>query len=682
MCTKNELMKVEKYTNELIHESSPYLLEHAHNPVNWFAWGDKALEKAKKENKPLIISIGYAACHWCHVMEHESYSSEEVAQFMNEHFVAIKVDREERMDIDLVYMNAAMLINGRGGWPLNAFAMPDGRPFFADTYFKKDQWLELMDKVVQLYKGSHEELNNEANNLSAGIGTCEIEFASDDASEMDKNRIYHESFNRIIGNVDFAEGGFGGAPKFPMPVGLDFLLQYNYLNKNEYALKAVTLSLNKMAMGGIYDQLGGGFARYATDDLWKIPHFEKMLYDNAQLVSLYAHAYRATKNEIYADVITETLEFIKREMTNQEGGFYSSLNADSEGVEGKFYVWNTEEINEILGVDDAKLLSDYYNVTLNGNWESGINILHKKMYDSEFALKHNLSIDTLKAKLLSAKKTVLKARNRRVRPSTDDKILTSWNALMLTAYLNGYKALNKPEYIESALKSAKFLEKNMVLPNGGLMRNFKNGQASITAFLDDYALLIEAFIELYQVTFDIYWLNVAKTLASTTIEQFKDSESALFFFTSNQSETIVARKMEISDNVIPSSNSIMAKNLFKLGTFYYNTHYLQLSENMINSVINEIANGAVYYANWASLLGLMVSTKSEVTIMGSNALALNRELQNNYLPTSLFMGGMEENLPLLESQLVANDTLIYVCKNKMCALPASDIHTAIDLIIR
>lgn len=682
MCTKNELMKVEKYTNELIHESSPYLLEHAHNPVNWFAWGDKALEKAKKENKPLIISIGYAACHWCHVMEHESYSSEEVAQFMNEHFVAIKVDREERMDIDLVYMNAAMLINGRGGWPLNAFAMPDGRPFYAGTYFKKDQWLELMDKVVQLYKGSYEELNNEANNLSAGIGTCEIEFASDDASEMDKNRIYHESFNRIIGNVDFAEGGFGGAPKFPMPVGLDFLLQYNYLNKNEYALKAVTLSLNKMAMGGIYDQLGGGFARYATDDLWKIPHFEKMLYDNAQLVSLYAHAYRATKNEIYADVITETLEFIKREMTNQDGGFYSSLNADSEGVEGKFYVWNTEEINEILGVDDAKLLSDYYNVTLNGNWESGINILHKKMYDSEFALKHNLSVDTLKAKLLSAKKRVLKARNRRVRPSTDDKILTSWNALMLTAYLNGYKALNKPEYIESALKSAKFLEKNMVLPNGGLMRNFKNGQASIMAFLDDYALLIEAFIELYQVTFDIYWLNVAKTLANTTIEQFKDSESALFFFTSNQSETIVARKMEISDNVIPSSNSIMAKNLFKLGTFYYNTHYLQLSENMINSVINEIANGAVYYANWASLLGLMVSTKSEVTIMGSNALALNRELQNNYLPTSLFMGGMEENLPLLESQLVANDTLIYVCKNKMCALPASDIPTAIDLIIR
>lgn len=679
---KHNIDKMNEYpfTNELIHEGSPYLLEHAHNPVNWYPWGEKALAKAKKENKPLIISIGYAACHWCHVMEHESYSDTSVANFMNKYFVAIKVDREERPDIDQIYMNAATLISGSGGWPLNAFALPDGRPFYAATYFPKNQWLELLEQVEKTYRSENDKLVKQAENLTQGINRQETLYVSANPSDSFHIKTYIDIFNNWQHLIDYDFGGFSGAPKFPLPVGWEFLLQYYYITKDEKALKAVTGTLDRMAMGGIYDQLGGGFARYATDKYWKVPHFEKMLYDNGQLVSLYSHAFQLTKNSIYAEIIDETLDFIKREMTNPDGGFYSSLNADSEGEEGKFYVWEEKEFEAILGAEIGKTISSYYQVAKSGNWENGNNILYIKEPKEKFANKNGISSEIFRKTLHESKQKLLKARNQRIRPTTDDKILTSWNALMLKGYIDAYRALGSREYLNAALKNAMFIEQNMYRKDSSLWRNYKNGKANIPAFLDDYALLSEAFIELYQVTFNVHWLMLAKSLTDYSINHFYDQNSRMFYFTSDQSENLIARKMEIPDNVIPSSNSVMAKNLFILGKYFDAPKYTQMSKAMLERLANEISNGGPYYANWACLLGLYTTVPFEIAIMGDAALQKNIEIQQNYLPTSIFMGGNEENLPLLEMKKVEGTTKIYICRNKICQLPVDDVQKALMAI--
>ena len=384
----NMASKDHKYTNQLINESSPYLLQHAHNPVNWYPWGKKALEKAKNENKLIIVSIGYAACHWCHVMEHESFEDEEVAQYMNEHFVCIKVDREERPDIDQVYMNAVQLLVGNGGWPLNCITLPDARPIYGGTYFPKKQWIHMLKQLQEFVKENPDKAEEQASAITKGVRSSEIIQLNNEKKKYSKNDLI-TIFNNWKGNIDFINGGHNGAPKFPLPVGYEFLLHYHYLSKNEDALKAVTTTLDKIADGGIYDQIGGGFARYSTDAIWKVPHFEKMLYDNAQLVSLYSHAYQFTKNKKYKIIISETLDFIKREMTSKEGGFYSSLDADSEGEEGKFYVWTKKEIEKVLG-ENAPIILDFYNVTNAGNWENS-NILYRTISEKEIAKKHNLS---------------------------------------------------------------------------------------------------------------------------------------------------------------------------------------------------------------------------------------------------------------------------------------------------
>lgn len=665
--------------NSLANASSPYLQEHADNPVDWHEWGPEALQKAKKEDKPLIISIGYSACHWCHVMERESFMDSTVAAYMNKNFVSIKVDREERPDIDQVYMKAAQLITGRGGWPLNAVALPDGKPFFAGTYFPKNDWLDVLKQLHNAYVNKRGKVQQQADAVTNGVKENQlVDTNSDDKSAFSKTD-YENLFNSWKSKIDFKKGGFKSSQKFPLPVGWEFLLQYHYLTGNEKALEAVNKTLTAMARGGIYDQLGGGFARYATDEDWFAPHFEKMLYDNGQLVSLYAHAYQETQNPLYKKIIEESLDFVNRELTDKNGGFYSSLNADSEGEEGKYYVWSANEIDRLLDPKTAELFKDYYNIKSSGNWENNKNILYRDQSDAEFAEKHDLSKKSLWEKLSFAKTKLMKIRSQRVRPSTDDKILVSWNALMLKGYVDAYRSLGDKAYLEKALKNADFIQKNMQRKDGGLYRNYKDGKAKIKAFLDDYAFLAEAYISLYQVTFDKTWLDRAKRLTDYAVAHFKDKKSGMFYYTSDEAENLIARKMEVADNVIPSSNSVMAKVLYQLGEYFDDANYRETSKYMLANVKSNVLNGGPYFGKWASILGFETFTPFEVALMGDKADEKRSEMQKHYLPTSLFMGGKTENLPLLENKLADGETIIYVCQNRTCKLPVTEVKRALQL---
>lgn len=666
-----------KHQNRLAKASSPYLREHSDNPVDWYEWGPEALEKSKREGKPLIVSVGYAACHWCHVMEEESFMDTAVAKIMNENFVSIKVDREERPDIDQIYIAAAQLISGNTGWPLNAFALPDGKPFYAATYFTKDQWIKMLGQIVEAYKKDNYNVQRQAEALTAGIQSNDLIIPSVQNGATINQKSYQDIFTAWQSSFDFEAGGLVGSPKFPMPVVWEFLLQNHYLTGNKEALEVVFTSLNAMADGGIYDQLGGGFARYSTDAGWKIPHFEKMLYDNAQLVSLYSHAYQQSKNPTYENVIHETLEFVKNELTGTEGAFYSSINADSEGEEGTFYIWTKEEIQEALGTEKSELVIDYYNLTDSGNWEGGKNILYKKLSANDLAKKYSIPVAQLETELTDARKILLAERSKRIHPSLDDKVLTSWNALMLTGFVDAYFATGKKEYLDIALKNARFLETKMLLKDDGLSRVYKDGKSSIDAFLEDYSLLAKSYIRLYEATFDIHWLNQARSIADYAVRHFYDSKSGLFYFTSDQSESLVARRMELTDQVIPSSNSVMAEVLYRLGEYYDENSYREISQVMLAQVMDEITKNGPYYANWASLMGVIAYQPYEVAVVGKDALAKSFSLQQNYLPTTIFMGGDEENLPLLQSKKVNDKTIIYVCRNKVCKLPVEDAAKAL-----
>ncbi|MDA3907361.1 MAG: thioredoxin domain-containing protein [Bacteroidales bacterium] len=665
-----------KYSNHLIHESSPYLLQHAHNPVNWYPWGKEALDKARNENKLIIISIGYAACHWCHVMEHESFEDEEVAKYMNDHFVAIKVDREERPDIDQVYMNAVQLLSGSGGWPLNCIALPDGRPIYGGTYFSKSNWMDMLEQISEFVKQNPTKTETQAKALTEGVQSSEMIYMNSEMSEFTENEL-NNIFSKWKNQIDFIDGGHKRAPKFPLPIGYQYLLNYHFHSQDSDALKAVTITLDKMADGGIYDQIGGGFSRYSTDAKWKVPHFEKMLYDNSQLVSLYSSAYQLTKNPEYKIIVKETLEFIKRELTSKEGVFYSSLDADSEGVEGKYYVWNKSELNEILG-KNAPLIIDYYNVTESGNWENNQNILYKTVSDKKIAEQNKISEVELKKRVLDAKKTLLKEREKRIRPRLDDKILTSWNAIMLKAYVDAYRIFDKNEYLEIALRTAEFINTKIKTKDNRLHRNYKNDKGSINAFLDDYAFTIEAFISLYQATFDVKWLEEAAQLMEYVLVHFYDNKSGMFYYTSDLDPSLIARKMEIADNVIPSSNSVMAKNLFILGQYFYKDAYIDKSRTMLNNVKQNALQGGAYYANWDILMSWFVSSPFEIAIVGNDFADKRREFDQHFLPNVILSGGKNEGkLSLLEGKLIKNQTIIYVCQNKACQLPVNDVKDAL-----
>jgi len=666
-----------KFTNQLIHESSPYLLQHAHNPVNWYPWGPEALDKARIEHKNIIISIGYAACHWCHVMEHESFEDEEVAAFMNEHFVAIKVDREERPDVDKVYLTAVQLLTDKGGWPLNCIALPDGRPIYGGTYFPKDRWMDMLTQVSEFIRLNPDKAEEQANYLTEGVQSNEMIYKNAENSVFQLNDL-DDIFSVWKNNIDFSQGGYGSAPKFPMPVSLQFLLHLNYLTKQKDALKAVIVTLNKMAEGGIYDQVGGGFSRYSTDEQWKVPHFEKMLYDNAQLVSLYALAWQKTTYPVYKTVVTETLDFIKRELTSVDGGFFSSLDADSEGEEGKFYLWTFNEFKEILG-NKAALLSDYFHVTPKGNWENGRNILYRSGDNEKILNKYVITGSELAASVSESKKLLLARRTARIRPATDDKILTAWNALMIKAYVDAYRAFDVKEYLDIAQKNAAFINTNLRTADNGLFRNYKNGKASTHAFLDDYAFTIQAFISLYQATFNESWINEAQLLTRYVLDHFYDPQSGMFFYTSDLDPVLIARKMELSDNVISSSNSEMAKNLFLLGRYFYDEEFVRMARKMLNNIKNHAINGEIYYANWDILMAWFAVEPYFVSIVGKDYEAKRKEFDQYYLPNVFLAGGKTEGtLSMLEGKLHIGQTTIFVCRDNLCKLPVTEVKEAIE----
>ncbi len=670
------------YTNKLVNESSPYLLQHAHNPVDWYPWGEEALEKAKKENKLVIISIGYSACHWCHVMEHESFEDSTVAKMMNDNFVCIKVDREERPDIDDIYMTACNLVTGRGGWPLNAFALPDGRPVWAGTYFPKNEWMNVLEQFSIMNKEEPDKLEQSATQITAGIQSVdqiEIKTGDVDFSEESLNQIA----NNFLSTIDFKEGGRNGAPKFPMPNNYEYLLKHAYATGNSRSMEAVKTTLDKIANGGIYDQIGGGFARYSTDAYWLAPHFEKMLYDNGQLVSLYANAYKISKSPLYKEKIEQTLAFVERELTSSENGFYSALDADSEGEEGKFYVWSKSEIDSLIGDEKkAKLYNEYYNVKESGNWEH-TNILHVTNPLSTVSDKHGYTEEEGQVIISTINKKLLEIRETRVRPGLDDKILTSWNALMLKGYVDAYNALNEQKYLKAALANAAFIDENMMEDNYRLDRNYKNGKSTINAFLDDYGLMIDAFVSLYQATFDEQWLNKANGLLQYTLEHFYNEETKMFNYTSKLDPPLVARKSEFSDNVIPGSNSVMARNLNVIGNLLYITDYQDKSKQMMKNMFDQIfaSQSPSFYSNWLQLFHDFVYPPYEIAILGDEAMEKRNAIASNYLGNALLLGGKDEGkLALLKDKLQEGDTYIYVCQNKVCKFPVTEVANALELL--
>lgn len=674
-----------QYTNSLIHETSPYLLQHAHNPVSWYAWNDETLEKAVKENKLILVSIGYSACHWCHVMEHESFEDEAVAAIMNKHFICIKVDREERPDIDQVYMLAVQLMTGHGGWPLNCFALPDGRPVYGGTYFQKEQWKNILLNLADLYRNERPRMFDYAEKLTEGVKQAELIKANKSENELSTD-ILTQSYTRWKNRFDYAEGGASRAPKFPLPNNYQFLLRYVYSNvipqeEKETLLQHIELTLQKMAYGGIYDQLGGGFSRYSVDNVWKVPHFEKMLYDNSQLVTLYCEAFQATKNPLYKQVVYETLTFVKRELTSPEGGFYSALDADSEGIEGKYYVWTKAELQTLLK-EDFDLFADYYNVNEEGLWEHDSYILLRKLPDAEIAEKYDISEEVLTQKINQLKSKLLVVREQRIHPGLDDKILTSWNALMLKAYTDAYKLFQEPEFLNCAEANAHFLLQNQFRADNGLNHNYKNGKSTINGYLEDYCFTIEALIALYEATFNEHYLLAADKLMTYCIQHFSDKKSGMFYFTSDEDKALISRKMELSDNVIPASNSSIAKSLFILGHHFEREEYIEMSRKMLSNMLDEMVNYGAGYSNWAMLLLYFVQPFHEIVIAGNNAIKKQKEFSEYYLPNSLFAGSTSESeLPLLQNRWTENQTLIYVCSNKTCSRPETEARETLKHIV-
>lgn len=671
-------------TNELINETSPYLLQHARNPVNWKAWNESTLELAKNEKKLIIISVGYSACHWCHVMEEESFKDSLVAQTMNTHFVNIKVDREERPDVDKVYMQAVQLLTGSGGWPLNVVALPDGRPIWGGTYFNKKQWLDILTQINDKYERNPEDFYDVADKLEEGINNVSL-VALNTAKAEFTDQFIAEAVGHWKLNFDKEFGGNLDAPKFMMPNNYHFLLRYAYQTNDKPLQDHVENTLTKMAYGGVFDQIEGGFSRYATDRKWHIPHFEKMLYDNAQLVSLYSEAYSLTKKELYKDVVIETLNFIAQDLTTKEGAFYSSLDADSYNdkdnlEEGAYYKWTKKELKQLLN-DEYKLFSEYYNVNSYGHWEKDNYILTRTLNDDAFAQKNNITVADLKAKKESWKKTLMVSKSRRKKPRLDDKTLTSWNALMLKAYLDAYSVFNEEIFLDVALNNAHFILKNQMTSDGKLFHNYKNGESSNNGFLEDYAATIDAFIKLYQITSNALWINNAEKLTQYTIDNFYDDNNKMFYYTSKEDPALVARTIEFRDNVIPASTSIMAKNLYQLSHYFGNVSYNDMAKAMLNNVKPEITNNASYFSNWLDLMLNYTKPYYEVVIVGPDAKQKFNDFNKRYIPNALAIYSETENdAPLLANRFVKGETFIYICVKNNCKLPVKTINEMLPLI--
>ena len=671
-----------KHTNALIHETSPYLLQHAHNPVNWEAWSPEVLEKAQKEDKLLLISIGYAACHWCHVMEKECFEDEQVAEIMNEHFINIKIDREERPDVDQIYMDAIQMISGQGGWPLNIVALPDGRPFWGATYVPKDNWIKSLEQLAELYQKDKPRITQYASDLANGLQAINlVEYDKD--SELYSLGQLDSAVQHWTQYFDTYLGGHKRAPKFMMPNNWDFLLHYATAVDKPEIMEFVDTTLTRMAYGGVYDHVGGGFSRYAVDVKWHVPHFEKMLYDNGQLTSLYAKAYAVTKNNLYKDVVTETIAFVQEVLLDESGGFHSSLDADSldeNGIleEGAYYVWTKEELTRLLK-DDFGLFQSYFNIDSYGHWEEENYVLIRDKSDEEIAEKFQMTVPELRAKINENLVLLKKERNKRSRPRLDDKILTSWNGLMLKGLVDAYRYVGNEDYLDLALKNAAFIEREMIKEDGSLYRNHKEGKSSINAFLDDYATVIDAYFSLYEVTFDEKWLDLAKSLLDYSKAHFFDGASEMFFYTSDEDQSLIRRTIEVDDNVISSSNSMMAINLYKFHKLYPDEIYGTLSTQMLKNVQKDFDRRAQGFSNWLHLVLFQNQNFYEIAILGEDYRSMGQQISKEYVPNSVLVGSPKDSsLELLKNRTVPEKTLAYVCIEGACKLPVTSAEKALE----
>ncbi|PUZ26854.1 hypothetical protein GA0116948_102408 [Chitinophaga costaii] len=680
--------------NRLAQESSPYLLQHAHNPVDWYPWGEEALERARHENKPILVSIGYAACHWCHVMERESFENEATAALMNQYFINIKIDREERPDLDHIYMDAVQAMTGQGGWPLNVFLLPDTRPFYGGTYFppkamfNRASWTDVLHSIRQAYVEKRGDLEAQATQLISHM-TNSNAFGLNPALELNipRQELFtqdqcHDMYKNIMAQADQTWGGFGRAPKFPGSFNIQYLLRYGHFFKQPAATAQARLSLDKMIQGGIYDQLGGGFARYATDEKWLAPHFEKMLYDNALLVDTLSEAYQLTQDETYAEAIQHTLAFIETELQDASGGWYAALDADSEGVEGKFYTWSKEEIENIL-IEKAQLFCDFYGVQEGGNWEH-TNILWIPETLEIFASKNHHDKNWLKQVLGECRAALLEERKKRVHPGLDDKILLGWNALLMHAYCKAYAALGHQPYLDAAVKNAAFCWAQLKKPgtDAAFFHTWKAGLAKYPAFLDDYAWLIRGMIALQEATGELQYLENAKLLTEHVIHAFSDEQHLFFYYTSAAQKDVIVRKKEIYDGAVPSGNSIMAANLWYLALVYDRPEWSERAVKMGAQLSQTLARYPTSFGVWCNfVLQLVVGTR-EIAIVGGAFRDRLKDIGAVYIPFRVLLGAEKDrpDYPLLRNREQEGQTLIYVCENYYCLKPVKDIREIIKLI--
>ncbi len=706
--------------NRLINETSPYLLQHAYNPVDWYPWGPEAFARARAEDRPILLSVGYSACHWCHVMAHESFEDPETAALMNELFINIKVDREERPDVDAIYMEAVQAMTGHGGWPMTVFLTPDGKPFYGGTYFPPEprynmpSFRQLLLAIADAWRHRRRELLAAGDRLADALSRSAVLRPADTRITAD---LLDRAAARLLRGFDRVDGGFGGAPKFPQPMNLDFLLQHYLRTRDRAALDAVTFTLTKMANGGIYDQLGGGFHRYSTDAEWLVPHFEKMLYDNAQLARTYLHAWQITGEPLFRRVVEETLDYVLREMTSPEGAFYSTQDADSEGEEGKFFLWRPEEIMALLGKEDGRLFCGYFGVTPRGNFREGgpgANILHIPRELSVVAADLDVTPERLLQAVERGRKILFEARERRVHPGRDDKILAEWNGLMLHAFAEAGAALDRPDYITAAVRAAEFvLERMSESANqrigesanerigesrvGGsanledryspfairLFRTYNDGRARLNGYLEDYAAVALGLIALYQATFELRWLRAAADLAETILAQFRDPAGPGFFQTSDDHEKLIVRRKDFVDNAVPSGNSLAAELFLRLAVLLDRPAYVEHATGIMALMADALSEQPIAFGRLLCATDLYLNPGVEVAIIGDPAAADTRallaEVRRRFLPNSvlaLAAPGDEAAaafVPLLAGRgLVDGKAAAYVCRHYACRLPVTE----------
>ncbi|MFW5709133.1 MAG: thioredoxin domain-containing protein [Chloroflexota bacterium] len=669
--------------NHLEQETSPYLLQHKDNPVDWYPWGDEAFKTARKEDKPILLSVGYSACHWCHVMAHESFEHEETADLMNRLFVNIKVDREERPDVDAIYMDAVQAMTGRGGWPMTVFLLPDGRPFYGGTYFPLEprmgmpSFRQILTGVHDAYVNRRDEVEAAAENLSQMLDRNVLNIGGDD--EALNAELLEVAVSRQAQAFDRQYGGFGGAPKFPQPMNLEFLLRYHVQNGDQQALDMVTFTLKKMAYGGIYDQIGGGFARYSVDTMWLVPHFEKMLYDNAQLSRVYLHAWQITSDHFFRRIAEEVYDYILREMTSPEGGFYSATDADSEGEEGKFFVWSLDELDTLLDEESYNIAVEYWGATRSGNFE-GRNILYVPNEDDVAARRLGLSVDELREHISAIKDTLYAARTHRVHPGLDDKILASWNGLMLASLAEAARVLGRADYYSAAVRCGEFLVDNLRRDDGRLLRTYKNGSAKLNAYLEDYANMVDALLELYQLTFDDRWFVVARDLCDMILDHFQAEEGG-FFDTSNDHEKLIVRPRNLQDNAVPSGNNMAAKQLIRMTALTGDTRYDEAARRSLRLLSEALRQYPQAFGEALNAVDLMVNGVAEIAIVGDpddertqKLFEVTTETYRPNLVVALVESDVEGEaiVPLLNYRTQRDSSpTVYVCRNFACRMPVT-----------